>query len=111
MEKIEKIHQLIKRLNQYRDKYYNQNSSSVSDAVYDRLFEELELLESEFDCLMSNSPTQTVGYKTVSSLQKVEHPVRLRSLYKTKLIPELISFIDGRAVLLMLKLDGLTGKA
>ena len=30
-------------LNQYRHEYYNQDAPSVSDAVYDRLYDELEL--------------------------------------------------------------------
>ena len=33
--------ELTDRLNRYRNEYYNLNSPSVSDAVYDRLFEEL----------------------------------------------------------------------
>jgi len=110
IEKIKQIHELNKQLNQYRDEYYNQNAPSVSDAVYDRLFDELSLLESETGCVMSNSPTQTAGYKTVDGLEKVQHPISLLSLDKAKLVSDVLSFIDGKAVLLMLKLDGLTVK-
>jgi hypothetical protein len=39
----ERIHELVDRLNQYRHEYYNQDAPSVSDAVYDRLYDELEL--------------------------------------------------------------------
>lgn len=39
----ERIHELVDRLNQYRHEYYNQDVPSVSDAVYDRLYDELEL--------------------------------------------------------------------
>ena len=31
----------------YRDEYYNRNAPSVSDEVYDRLFDELKELEQE----------------------------------------------------------------
>lgn len=41
-----KQRELNDRLNRYRNEYYNLNSPSVSDAVYDRLFEELQDLES-----------------------------------------------------------------
>lgn len=37
-----KQRELNDRLNRYRNEYYNLNSPSVSDAVYDRLFEELQ---------------------------------------------------------------------
>lgn len=34
--KMERIHELVKQLNQYRDEYYNRNAPSVSDEAYDR---------------------------------------------------------------------------
>ena len=39
--------ELTARLNVYRDEYYNKNAPSVSDAVYDRLFDELVGLEEQ----------------------------------------------------------------
>ena len=108
LSKVERIHELIIQLNQYRNEYYNQNAPSISDEVYDHLFDELVLLESETGCLMSNSPTQTVGYKTISKLEKVLHPIQLLSLDKTKQVREILSFIGGKEALFMLKLDGLT---
>jgi DNA ligase (NAD+) len=110
INKIERIHELIKQLNQYRDEYYNQNTPSVSDEVYDRLFDELTALETETGCVMSNSPTQTVGFATVSNLEKTTHKTPLLSLDKTKQIDDLIKFVGNQPALLMLKLDGLTIK-
>ncbi len=106
----ERIHELVDKLNQYRDEYYNRNAPSVSDAVYDHLYDELERLEKESGIILSNSPTQTVGYKAVSSLKKVRHPIPLLSLDKTKMVSELAAFLKKHAALLMLKLDGLTVK-
>lgn len=60
---LTKQRELNDRLNRYRNEYYNLNSPSVSDAVYDRLFEELQELESATGVQMSNSPTNTVGYR------------------------------------------------
>ena len=106
----ERIHELVDKLNQYRNEYYNKNAPSVSDAVYDHLYDELDRLEKETGIIMSNSPTQTVGYKAVSSLEKVRHPIPLLSLGKTKMVSELAAFLKKHAALLMLKLDGLTVK-
>ena len=106
----ERIHELVDRLNQYRHEYYNQDAPSVPDAVYDRLYDELELWEKDTGIILSNSPTQTVGYKAVSSLEKVRHDISLLSLAKTKAVSDLASFLKGHAALLMLKLDGLTVK-
>ncbi len=106
----ERIHELVERLNRYRHEYYNEDAPSVSDSVYDHLYDELARAEKETGIILSNSPTQTVGYKAVSSLEKVRHRIPLLSLDKTKLISDLVSFVKDHAALLMLKLDGLTVK-
>lgn len=107
-QKIQRIKELTQLLNRYRDEYYNQNAPTVSDAAYDRLFDELVMLEEEAGVFMTNSPTQTVGYPVVSSLPKVRHEIPLLSLEKTHAISELLDFQKGRRVNLSLKLDGLT---
>lgn len=106
----ERIHELVGRLNHCRREYYNENSSSVTDAVYDHLYDELARLEKDTGIVLSNSPTQTVGYQAVSSLPTVRHNIPLLSMDKTKSVHELITFLKGKEALLMLKLDGLTIK-
>ena len=90
-----KQRELNDRLNRYRNEYYNLNSPSVSDAVYDRLFEELQDLESATGVQMSNSPTNTVGYPAVSKLEKTNHSIPLLSLDKVKNTEELCRFACG----------------
>ena len=107
-ELLAKQRELTARLNVYRDEYYNKNAPSVSDAVYDRLFDELVGLEEQTGVIMTNSPTQTVGYPVVSGLPEAKHEIPLLSLDKTKLVNDLLSFQGGRVVNLSLKLDGLT---
>lgn len=97
-------------LNLQRNAYYNENSPNISDAEYDRIFDELVELEKQTGFVLSNSPTQTVGYTPISELPKVKHPVPLLSLDKTKQVQDLISFAGKQPVLFMLKLDGLTTK-
>lgn len=110
LQKARHVYELVVKLNQYRHEYYNEDAPSVSDAVYDRLYDELERLEKETGIILSDSPTQTAGYRSVSNLQKVHHDIPLLSLDKTKEIHELVSFLKNHAALLMLKLDGLTIK-
>ena len=107
-ELLARQRELTARLNVYRDEYYNKNAPSVSDAVYDRLFDELVGLEEQTGVIMTNSPTQTVGYPVVSGLPEAKHDIPLLSLDKTKLVNDLLSFQGGRTVNLSLKLDGLT---
>lgn len=105
-----KQRELTDRLNRYRDEYYNLNAPSVSDAVYDQLFDELQELEKETGVQLANSPTNTVGYKAVSKLEKTEHKIPLLSLDKVKNPADLCRFMGEHPVMFMLKLDGLTMK-
>jgi len=107
---VRRIAELTATLNRYRYEYYNLAKPSVSDAVYDRLFDELAALEQKTGIVLSNSPTQTVGYTPVSALRKVRHTIPLLSLDKTKQANDLVSMLTVAPALLMLKLDGLTVK-
>jgi DNA ligase (NAD+) len=108
MDKIQTIQDLVSRLNVYRNHYYNLNKPLIPDATYDKFFDHLSKLEQETGYVLSNSPTQTVGYEVKSKLQKVEHPIPLKSLAKTKSIDELKAWCGDQDILLMLKADGLT---
>lgn len=110
MHHVKEVKLLVDNLNKHRNAYYNLNAPVISDAEYDRLYEQLESLERETGIIYSNSPTQTVGYPPVSELEKVPHPHPLLSLDKTKQVEDLCRFCGDHAALLMLKLDGLTVK-
>ena len=106
--KTNRIVELVSLLNKYRDAYYNDNESLVSDKEYDMLFDELVKLEQEQGLILANSPTQTVGYEVVSQLKKVTHNHPLLSLGKTTEIQEFYDYFKGLPMLLMAKMDGLT---
>jgi len=106
----EKMRELVAKLNQWRHEYFVLNAPTVSDAIYDRHLDELERLEQQTGILMSNSPTNTVGYEVVEGLEKTAHTIPLLSLDKTKNMGDLMRFIGSQQVLLMHKLDGLTVK-
>ena len=108
MTKINEIQGLVKQLNEYRHEYYNLNSPSVSDLIYDKLFDKLQSLEIENNYILSNSPTQSVGYEVKSKLQKRTHPTLLKSLHKTKFLDEINKWKKDKDCILMLKADGLT---
>lgn len=108
MDKIEIIKKLVEMLNHYRNEYYNNQKSEISDFEYDQLFDELSALEQETGFIMTTSPTQTVGYEVKSELTKVKHNHPMLSLDKTKDINDVVKFLDGRDGVVMAKMDGLT---
>lgn len=108
LDKVKRIKELTQQLNQYRDSYYNNSLSEISDQEYDDLFDELKNLEDKTNIVMTNSPTHTVGYEVKSKLEKVKHSHPMLSLDKTKSMDDLIKFSNGRECILSLKMDGLT---
>lgn len=107
-ESEKEIISLVDRLNKYRDAYYNQNQSLISDVEYDALFDRLTELEEESGIKLPNSPTQSVGYATVSKLRKVKHNHPLLSLAKTTDLSKFQNYFGHKNVVLMAKMDGLT---
>lgn len=61
--KLKRIKELTILLNTYRDEYYNNSESKVSDFEYDKLFDELTELEKETDFFFCGSPTHLVVQK------------------------------------------------
>ena len=67
------------RLHQYR--YYVENRPDISDAEYDTLFQELQVLEAAHPELVTpDSPTQRVGGEPAVGFEPVEHIVPMLSL-------------------------------
>lgn len=108
MDKIKRVKELTKQLNHYRDLYYNNSVSGISDHEYDNLFDELKKLEEETNIVMANSPTHTVGFEIKSKLEKVKHSHPMLSLDKTKSVDNLNKFAGNKECILMCKMDGLS---
>lgn len=105
---IDRIKELVELLNHYRNEYYNNSHSEISDFEYDKLFDELTQLELETGFIMAVSPTQTVGYEVKSELKKVKHNHPMLSLDKTKSVDDVVAFLGGKNGAIMAKMDGLT---
>ena len=73
--------QLVDQINHYRAAYYEGNTVLISDAEYDALAKELELLEAQHpELITSDSPTQTVGGSASATFSPVQHLERMWSL-------------------------------
>lgn len=108
MNKIQRIKDLTRQLNNYRNEYYNNNNSLISDKEYDLLFDELNSLEDETGFYLSSSPCKTIGYEVKSKLTKIKHSHPMLSLDKTKNEADLQAFADDQDCILSMKMDGLT---
>lgn len=109
---------MVQELNAASYAYYVENSSTMPDTVYDKLYKELQSFEAKNPTETSpNSPTQRVGYATSSSLAKVTHSSKMMSLTNTFSLDELRSFdervrretgLEQVDYICELKIDGLS---
>ena len=73
--------ELRREINTHNHSYYVLDDSTISDAEYDRLLQELRSLESEFpDLLTPDSPTQRVGGAPADGFTQVTHSAPMLSL-------------------------------
>lgn len=107
MDKLGRIKQLIKELNNASYAYYN-NVPIMPDYEWDKMYDELINLEEETGIVLANSPTHNVGYSVADELKEVKHNHPMLSLDKTKSVDELIEFIGDKDCFLSVKADGLT---
>ncbi len=107
MNKINEIKDLIQLLNTWT-KAYDEGNPLVSDKEWDDKYFQLKELEDKYHIYYNNSPTQTINYEVISSLEKVAHNHEMLSLEKTKSIEEVKDFLGAAPSLAMCKMDGLT---
>ena len=108
MEKIKRLKYWAELLNEASKAYYQEDREIMSNLEYDELYDKYAELEGETGVILSNSPTQRVGYEVISNLVKVKHESPILSLDKTKETAKLESFLGNKTGILSWKLDGLT---
>lgn len=110
MNKIERIKELVKILNKASEAYYNSGKTTMNDAEFDLLLDELKRLEFDTGVVLSNSPTRNVGAEVKTKLTKTSHDSNnpMLSLDKCHSVEELIEFAGNDNCYLSVKCDGLS---
>ena len=106
--KIERINELVKKLNEASKAYYQDAAEIMSNFEYDTLYDELVALEKETGVVLASSPTVNVGYEVLTELPKERHEKPMLSLDKTKDVQALREWVGSHETILSWKLDGLT---
>ena len=106
--KLERINELVKKLNEASKAYYQGEKEIMSNFEYDALYDELVELEKETGVVLASSPTVNVGYEVLSELPKEQHEKPMLSLDKTKEVQALKEWTGEQRAVLSWKLDGLT---
>jgi DNA ligase (NAD+) len=76
-----RIRALTEELGRHARLYYHEDAPEISDAEYDRRFEELRRLEAEHpELALPDSPTRRVGAPPAAGFAPVRHAVPMLSL-------------------------------
>lgn len=114
---MDRQQELVDLLNQYARAYYEKDAPLISDADYDKLYDELVTLEKASGTVLVDSPTRRVGGEPQKAFVQHRHLGALWSLDKARTEAELSDWaermrrVSGRSDLafaLEYKFDGLT---
>jgi len=107
LDKIKRIEELVNKLNEASELYYNGQDEIMSNYEWDSMFDELTDLETETGYILPNSPTQNAGNEE-SKGEKEQHEFPALSLAKSKRVTEIQKWAENRSIWISWKLDGLT---
>lgn len=93
----ERMEKLIEEINDHNYRYYTLDDPAISDADYDKLYDELVRLEKETGIVLPHSPTQRVGGELLKGFEPHRHLARLWSLDKAQSVEDLLAW-HGRAL-------------
>ena len=89
---MDRMKELVNVLNKYAYEYYVLDNPTVSDAEYDKLYDELVSLEKSSGTVLFDSPTKRVGGEPISEFKKHKHINKLFSLDKATTEEQLVAF-------------------
>ena len=95
----------LELLDKYNKYYYQNHKPLVSDKEYDKLKNEILILEKNFGFNDSKSPSVKVGYKPSKKFEKFKHKVKMLSLSNAFNKEDLINFQKKNINFLALKKD------
>ncbi len=106
-DRLQEMREMVRRLNEAADAYYNGRGELMTDYEWDALFDRLKKLEEETGTVLEDSPTMNVSADSIAG-SKEPHEFAALSLAKTKKPEDLVKWAEGRKIWISWKLDGLT---
>lgn len=112
---MDRMRELVDKLNLYGHQYYVLDNPIVSDFDYDKLYDELVALETQTGIILKDSPTQRIGGDVLKGFKKFEHKYPLYSLNKCQNLQEFKKWfndvkkiVNNPSFTLSYKFDGLS---
>lgn len=112
---LERMKSLIEEINYHNYNYYSLDNPTISDAEWDKLYDELITLEKQTGVVMDDSPSKRVGGEILDKFQKYTHKVPYYSLEKSNTYDRLREWyedikkeVPNASFFVEYKYDGLT---
>src|SRR4030042_5116013 len=94
-ELLNKLNQLKQDINYHNYRYHVLDSPVISDYEYDKLIQELRVIESTHpDWITLDSPSQRAGAEPLEKFIKVRHPASILSLANAFNVEDVQSWFD-----------------
>ena len=106
-DRLQRMQELVDKLNAYARAYYVEDAPLISDGEYDALEAQLIALEKETGTVLPDSPTHRVGGEPLSKFEEHRHLGRLWSLDKVRTLDGIREWMDRVKKLLDLSEDPL----
>ena len=114
-KQLERMKSLIEEINYHNYNYYSLDNPTISDAEWDKLYDELLNLEKQTGVVMDDSPSKRVGGEILDKFQKYTHKVPYYSLEKSNTYDRLREWyedikkeVPNASFFVEYKYDGLT---
>ena len=85
-DRLQRMQELVDKLNAYARAYYVEDAPLISDGEYDALEAQLIALEKETGIVLPDSPTHRVGGEPLAKFEEHRHLGRLWSLDKVRTV-------------------------
>jgi DNA ligase (NAD+) len=99
-DKLAAMRRLVEEINRHNYAYYTLDNPTISDAEWDKLYDQLVALEQETGTVLPDSPTRRVGGELLKGFEPHRHLARLWSLDKAQSREDLMAW-HQRAVRLI----------
>lgn len=92
MDDLQRMQELIEKLNAASKAYYDGNDAVISDDEWDAMYAQLKKLEEKTNTRLENSPTRRVGGEVLSGFEEHRHIARLWSMDKAQSEEEIVAW-------------------
>ena len=100
---LEKMNNLIEKISKASYDYYVLDNPSISDKEWDKMYDELIVLEKQTGIVLPSSPTNKIGGTPLDKFEKTTHYRKLMSLDKAQSFEEITEWVERNQKIISFK--------